>query len=89
MRTSRVTQLAVLRVYVEKHNLSLKGVRGTESAVEGIQISEMEEEQVNLVKKAAGRDKFKFKTIVSMISIFWTADTDWGLAVPTREGTYR
>jgi len=58
---------ALLRIHVEKHNLSLKGVHG---ALEGIDISELNENQVNLVKKAPRKDRFKFKTAVSTTLFF-------------------
>lgn len=59
---------AMIRAYVEKHNLELKGPHGIEAALEGVNISDLDEDQVKLVEKAATKDKWKFKTAVSTSS---------------------
>ena len=55
---------AMIRLYAEKHNMEIKGVHDAKQYVEKFDTEELEEAQVKLVKKAAVKDKFKFKQAV-------------------------
>lgn len=57
---------AMIRLYAEKHKMPIKGVYGVNKYVDNWKIDELDEAQVKLVKKAAVKDKFKFKQAVSI-----------------------